>query len=78
MFPDLSSGWLTAMLHMNMSARLASVILMVVQNKHMREGIAHTTQGMTLSGQVFIGLSTDLLAERASQCTKDMIRGSNN
>jgi len=63
---------------MSRPAKLASVILMVMQNRHMHEGIAHTAQGMTLAGRVLIGLWTDLLAERVSQCTKDMIRGSNN
>ncbi len=74
----IQAGRLTALLYMSRPARLASVILMVMQNRHMHEGIAHTAQGMTLAGRVLIGLWTDLLAERVSQCTKDMIRGSNN
>ena len=35
-------------------------------------------QQKTLAGRGLLGLWTDLLAERVSQCTKDMIRGSNN
>ncbi len=77
MFPNLNSGRLTALLYMNIPAS-SSVILLVIQNRHMHEGIAHTAQGIPLAGRVLLGLWTDLLAERVSQCTKDMIRGSNN
>ena len=77
MFANLNSGRLTALLHMNMSAS-SSVILMVMLNRHMHEGIAYTAQCMPLAGWVLTVLWADLLAERVSQCTKDMIRGSNN
>lgn len=43
MFPNLNSGRLTAFLYMYMPAS-STVILMVIQDRRMHEGIAHTTE----------------------------------
>ena len=57
MFPNLNSGRLTASLCMNLPASSA-VTLMVKQNRHMRDGIAHKrAEGMTLAVRALIGVS---------------------